>query len=134
MFDEMLDESGGEPRPAYAEFRRWIDQENSEHLKSKAEQAEKFFRRVGITFNVYGESDSDERLIPFDIIPRILSASEWRRLARGIEQRVRAINALLYDLYHRQEILRAGKLPQELVVRNSAFLPQMAGVVPPAGG
>ena len=133
MFDEMLDESGGEPRPAYAEFRRWIDQENSEHLKSKAEQAEKFFRRVGITFNVYGESDSDERLIPFDIIPRILSASEWRRLARGIEQRVRAINALLYDLYHRQEILRAGKLPQELVARNSAFLPQMAGVVPPAG-
>jgi uncharacterized circularly permuted ATP-grasp superfamily protein len=96
-------------------------------------EAEAIFRRTGITFNVYGDDAADERLIPFDVIPRVLSAREWRRLERGIEQRVRAINAFLYDIYHRQEILRAGRIPTELVSRNNAFLPAMIGVNPPGG-
>src|SRR3546814_20379492 len=75
-------------------------------IHRKAQQAEAFFRTIGITFNVYGADGGDERLIPFDVVPRIIAAGEWRRLARGIEQRVRALNAFLHDIYHRQEILR----------------------------
>jgi uncharacterized circularly permuted ATP-grasp superfamily protein len=82
---------------------------------------------------VYGQLEADERLIPFDIEPRIISARERARLEKGLEQRVRAINAFLYDIYHRQEILRAGRVPTELIAKNEAFLPQMVGVNPPGG-
>ncbi|MCX7644401.1 MAG: circularly permuted type 2 ATP-grasp protein [Rhodobacteraceae bacterium] len=131
FFDEMR--SGDAPRPPYAEYDRWFRAEDLSRLRRKSEEAETFFRRTGITFNVYGAAEADERLIPFDIVPRILSGREWSRLARGIEQRVRAINAFLHDIYHRQEILRAGRIPKELVAQNDAFLPQMIGVTPPGG-
>src|SRR3546814_3539370 len=84
-------------------------------------------------FRSYGEDEADERLIPFDVVPRIIAASEWRRRSRGIEQRVRALNAFLHDIYHRQEILRAGRVPVELISRNEAFLPMMMGMDPPGG-
>ena len=74
-----------------------------------------------------------KRLIPFDIIPRIISGSEWFRLSRGIEQRVRAINAFLYDIYHKQEIVKASRIPEEMISRNEAFLPHMIGMNPPGG-
>ena len=102
-------------------------------MRRKAGEAESAFRRTGITFNVYGEGDAEERLIPFDLVPRIITAAEWRKLSRGIEQRVRALNAFLHDVYHRQEIVRAGKLPERLLRENAAYLPQMAGFVPPGG-
>ena len=108
-----------------------MDAESPARLRKKATASEAFFRRTGITFNVYGREEAAERLIPFDIIPRIISAQEWGRLSRGIEQRVRAINAFLHDIYHRQEILRAGRIPTELIAQNDAFLPQMLGVSPP---
>jgi uncharacterized circularly permuted ATP-grasp superfamily protein len=132
FFDEM---SGGrdDPRPPYADYYRWFRSEHISRLRKKSDEAETFFRRTGITFNVYGAGEATERLIPFDIVPRILSGREWARLARGIEQRVRAINAFLRDIYHRQEILRAGRIPRELVAENAAFLPQMIGVTPPGG-
>ena len=95
--------------------------------------AERVFRKTGITFAVYGEEEAAERLIPFDIVPRIISGPEWRRLTQGIEQRVQALNAFLDDIYHRQEILRAGRVPKELIANNEAFLPEMIGVRPPAG-
>ncbi|MBW8672725.1 circularly permuted type 2 ATP-grasp protein, partial [Klebsiella pneumoniae] len=88
---------------------------------------------TGITFSVYNDNASAERLIPFDIVPRIISASEWRQLSAGIEQRVRALNAFMYDIYHRQEILKAGRIPAELIVQNEAFVPEMIGVEPPLG-
>ncbi len=97
------------------------------------EDAERVFRKTGITFAVYGEQEASERLIPFDIVPRIISGQEWRRLALGIEQRVQALNAFLDDIYHRQEILRAGRVPKQLIAANEAFLPEMIGVRPPAG-
>jgi hypothetical protein len=90
------------------------------------------FRRTGITFNVYGANEAEERLIPFDIVPAHHRRG-MARLTRGIEQRVRAINAFLHDIYHRQEIIRAGRLAEELVAKNSAFLPQMIGFTPPGG-
>jgi uncharacterized circularly permuted ATP-grasp superfamily protein len=102
-----------------------------ETLRQKAVEAEVLFRRSGITFAVYGDDAAAERLIPFDILPRVISADEWRKLELGIEQRVRALNAFLYDIYHRQDILKAGIVPEELVIQNSAFLPEMIGVDPP---
>ncbi|WOE76608.1 circularly permuted type 2 ATP-grasp protein [Alterisphingorhabdus coralli] len=120
-------------RAPYAAYQKWLDGEKADRLKRKTREAEAFFRKTGITFNVYGEEEADERLIPFDIVPRIITAREWRKLSRGIEQRVRAINAFLYDIYHRQEILRAGRVPVELIAQNEAFLPQMIGVNPPGG-
>ena len=120
-------------RPPYRAFDDWLRGENPSRLRRKQQEAEEVFRLTGITFNVYGRAEAAERLIPFDIIPRIISGREWSRLSRGIEQRVRAINAFLHDIYHRQEIVRAGRLPQEMIARNAAFLPQMIGVDPPGG-
>lgn len=131
-FDEMRGSDGGARAP-YADFAEWFAGEAPDHLRSKALEAEAFFRKTGITFNVYGAAEADERLIPFDIVPRIVSAREWRRLSKGIEQRVRAINAFLHDIYHRQEILRAGRIPVSLIAENEAFLPKMVGVDPPGG-
>ena len=131
-FDEMLNEDGS-PRAAYAAYHKWFAEQDSTHLKQKARDAEEFFRRTGITFAVYGEDEAEERLIPFDIIPRIVTSREWTKLSRGIEQRVRAINAFLQDIYHRQEIVRAGRLPVELLEKNDAFVSQMIGFTPPGG-
>tara|TARA_R110001606_G_scaffold169228_3_gene314143 strand:+ start:2827 stop:4236 length:1410 start_codon:yes stop_codon:yes gene_type:complete len=132
LFDEMLG-NGEDVRPPYQDYKNWLDREDVKRLHRKSADAEAFFRKTGITFNVYGQDEADERLIPFDVVPRILSAREWRKLSKGIEQRVRAINAFLYDIYHRQEILRAGRVPVELIANNAAFLPQMIGVNPPGG-
>ncbi|TDX22583.1 circularly permuted type 2 ATP-grasp protein [Rhodovulum visakhapatnamense] len=131
-FDEMW---GREQvlRPPYERFHEWFEGEDIARLRAKQREAEEVFRLTGITFNVYGRAEAEERLIPFDIIPRIISGREWQKLSRGIEQRVQAINAFLYDIYHRQEIVKAGRIPQEMVSRNDAFLPQMIGVKPPGG-
>ena len=131
-FDEMRPESAGLRGP-YAAYEEWLLQQDAARLTEKMHDAERVFRRSGITFAVYGQEEAAERLIPFDIVPRILSGSEWRRLTQGIEQRVQALNAFLDDIYHRQEILRAGRVPKELIARNEAFLPEMIGVRPPAG-
>jgi len=132
FFDEMTGGAGG-ARPPYSAYDAWFSGEDLTELRKKSLDAEAFFRRTGITFNVYGEAEADERLIPFDIVPRIISGREWARLTRGIEQRVRAINSFLYDIYHRQEILRAGRVPVDLIAKNEAFLPQMIGMKPPGG-
>lgn len=129
-FDEMVGD-GATTRDPYVEYRAWFEGEESRTLLRKADEAETLFRRTGITFNVYGDKDADERLIPFDIVPRIMAAAEWDHLARGIDQRVRALNAFLHDIYHHQEILRAGKVPVDLIAHNDAFLPEMIGVSPP---
>ncbi|HKX77991.1 MAG TPA: circularly permuted type 2 ATP-grasp protein [Novosphingobium sp.] len=131
-YDEMIDADGA-VRPAYAQFREWYDSQDAGWLRKQDLEAERFFRRIGITFNVYGDDAAEERLIPFDMVPRIITAREWRRLTRGIEQRVRALNAFLQDLYHRQEIIRSGRLPTRYLRDNSAFLTQMVGLMPPGG-
>ncbi|WP_292328814.1 circularly permuted type 2 ATP-grasp protein [Mesorhizobium sp.] len=131
-FDEMLPEVSGLRRP-YEAYDRWLKEQDPARLTQQMQDAERVFRKTGITFAVYGEQEASERLIPFDIVPRILSGHEWRRLTQGIEQRVQALNAFLDDIYHRQEILRAGRVPRDLVARNEAFLPEMIGVKPPAG-
>ncbi len=132
FFDEMRGD-GESARQPYAEYCAWLESVKTSELQKKSREAETFFRRTGITFNVYGDKDADERLIPFDLVPRIIDGKEWRLLVRGIEQRVKAINAFLHDIYHRQEILRAGRIPEHLIAQNEAFLPEMIGVTPPGG-
>ena len=131
-FDEMY-MADGTLRAAYRDYDEWRVSQQHDWLRQQSEEAERFFRRSGITFNVYDGSDGEERLIPFDIIPRIVSAGEWRKVERGITQRVRALNAFIHDIYHRQEIVRARRLPEQLVSQNAAFLPQMVGFEPPGG-
>jgi uncharacterized circularly permuted ATP-grasp superfamily protein len=131
-FDEML-RADGSVRAAYDGFCAWYNRQDSGLMRRKGHEAESFFRKTGITFNVYGDDAGEERLIPFDMIPRIITAGEWRKVGKGIEQRVRALNAFLHDIYHRQEIIRAGRIPQSLISKNAAFLPQMMGLIPPGG-
>ena len=129
-FDEMLNH-GGNVRQPYEFLKQWLDQQDPHKLLQKSDDAESVFRKTGITFAVYGDQEAGERLIPFDIIPRIISGQEWRRLSQGIEQRVMALNAFLDDIYHRQEIVRAGRIPKDLISKNEAFLPEMIGFRPP---
>ena len=133
-FDEMRGTAKSRRvRAPYEHIADWLDGQSPTDLQRKSAEAEALFRRTGITFAVYGTGEASERLIPFDIIPRIISAAEWRRLAQGIEQRVRALNAFMYDIYHRQEILRAGRIPTDLIIQNAAFVPEMIGAEPPRG-
>ena len=128
-FDEMHN-ADGSVRAPYAVLDQWLKDQPPQALGVMAADAEAIFRRLGITFAVYGSNEGTEKLIPFDVIPRIIAAGEWRRLSRGIEQRVRALNAFLHDIYHRQEILKAGRVPESLILNNSAFMPEMMGLEP----
>jgi uncharacterized circularly permuted ATP-grasp superfamily protein len=125
-FDEM-NGTGGVLTPAYRELARWLKETPAAELDYRRREAELLFRRIGITFAVYGETDAQERLIPFDVIPRILSAPEWKRVCAGLEQRVKALNMFIRDIYGAREILRAGILPEDIIFRNAAFRPEMNG-------
>ncbi|MBK5264855.1 MAG: circularly permuted type 2 ATP-grasp protein [Alphaproteobacteria bacterium] len=129
-FYEMLDRNGA-IRDCYAEVQSWVEQTGIAGLNRRLAEAEAIFRRIGITFAVYGEGGDPERLIPFDLLPRIFTALEWRSLDRGIKQRARALNAFLHDVYHRGEIVKAGVIPGDLVYKNSAYKPEMIGFSPP---
>ncbi len=134
-FDEMsLDDvirNFKDPRVSrshYQQFAQWLSQQGEQYLSARREEADLMFRRVGITFAVYGESAGTERTIPFDIVPRIFPASEWSRLEAGLRQRVMALNMFLHDVYHEQHILKAGVIPKEQVLNNAQFRPEMIGV------
>jgi uncharacterized circularly permuted ATP-grasp superfamily protein len=137
QFDEMysrLPSAGdsGEVREHYLTYARWLKAQDSQSMASRREEAEMIFRRVGITFAVYGEKDEDgagtERLIPFDLIPRVIAAQEWRSMEAGLVQRVTALNRFIHDVYHDQEILKAGVVPREQIENNAQFRPEMVGV------
>jgi uncharacterized circularly permuted ATP-grasp superfamily protein len=134
-FDEMNDGSG--VRSHYGAYRRWLDGQDATAMHARRAEAEMVFRRVGITFAVYGTKDEDgagtERLIPFDVIPRIIPRHEWQQLEAGLRQRVNALNRFIADVYHAQEILRAGVVPQEQVLKNAQFRAEMVGVDVPGG-
>ena len=134
FFDEMTDATAG-VRPHYASFKSWLDSQGDEAIAAKRTESELVFRRVGITFAVYGDLDENhagnggtERTIPFDIIPRIIPAADWRKLEAGLRQRVVALNRFIHDVYHDQEILKAGIVPSERILNNSQFRPEMRGV------
>src|SRR5689334_769212 len=126
-FDEMT-LAGGASRPGYDALKRWLAGTPIDLLSHRRAEAELLFRRIGITFAVYGETEAEERIIPFDIIPRILTRDEWTRLSRGLEQRVNALNLFLADVYGPARIVAANVVPADLVYRNPYFRPEMSGL------
>ena len=131
-FDEMWgDGETAAVRDAYADVASWLQDTPHEELMRRQDAAERIFRKLGITFAVYGEAAAEERIIPFDIVPRVISAAEWARLERGLRQRVGAINAFLADIYGQREILKAGILPDELILANPQFRLPMTRITPP---
>ena len=131
-YDEMHAPDGG-VRAHYATFADWLSRQPDEALRAKRAEADNLFHRVGITFAVYGEQEGAERLIPFDIVPRILSGAEWNRLEAGLVQRVRALNAFVHDVYHGQDILRAGLVSARQVFCNPQYRPEMQDMDVPGG-
>jgi len=131
-FDEMFDASGT-PRQHYADYARWLKAAGQDRVAQRQAEADLLFRRTGITFNVYGDTSGTERLIPFDLVPRIVPADEWQMLERGLRQRVAALNAFLHDIYHDADILRAGRLPADKVRRHPQYRAVMRGLHVPGG-
>ncbi|MGL4231630.1 MAG: circularly permuted type 2 ATP-grasp protein [Casimicrobium sp.] len=115
-------------RDHYKHYFQWLNSSPEQTLTQRRAQADLLFRRIGITFTVYGDESGTERLIPSDVIPRIITADEWDYLERGLSQRVRAINLFLADIYHDQKILKAGKIPAEQILGNAQFQQKMIGV------
>ena len=143
-FDEMVSRlplaggaglAGSEIRPHYGRYADWLARQSTDSMQARRAEAEVIFRRVGITFAVYGAKDEDgagtERLIPFDLIPRIIPSQEWVQMQQGLVQRVTALNRFIHDVYHGQDIVRAGIVPAEQILRNAQFRPEMVGVKVP---
>ncbi|MBA2548410.1 MAG: circularly permuted type 2 ATP-grasp protein [Burkholderiaceae bacterium] len=139
-FDEMYD--GHERvRAHYREYERWLAEQTPEAMQFKRQEADLVFRRVGVTFAVYGDKEAPgsngaegtERLIPFDVVPRIIPAKEWKHIEAGLKQRVRALNLFMHDAYHEQNIIRAGRIPADQILRNAQYRPEMQGVDVPQG-
>jgi uncharacterized circularly permuted ATP-grasp superfamily protein len=134
FFDEMTGAAAtgaygeSQVREAYGAVRRWLASMSQRQINNKRKEAETLFRRMGITFLVYGSGESAERLIPYDIIPRVLTGGEWAIIERGCLQRVRALNAFLWDIYHDQEIIAAGRIPRTDVFLNDRYRPEMIGI------
>ena len=130
-FDEMRS-ADGKVRPHFGPIAEWLAATPAKRVAEKRREADLLFHRVGITFAVYGEAhgadEGAERLIPFDTIPRIIPGAEWDELARGLKQRVDALNRFLHDIYHEQAILKAGLIPPDQVLKNSGFEKRMRGV------
>jgi len=140
MLQTRFDEMHATPeqvREHYVRYAHWLAQQTPEVMAVRREEAEVIFRRVGITFAVYGDKDENgagaERLIPFDLIPRIIPAHEWSRMEAGLVQRVTALNRFIHDVYHDQDIIRAGVVPADQILRNAQFRPEMMGVDMPHG-
>jgi uncharacterized circularly permuted ATP-grasp superfamily protein len=135
-FDEMR-ASAQSVREHYKGYDAWLAKQPGDVMLSRREEAEMIFRRVGITFAVYGAKDEDgsgtERLIPFDLIPRVIPAHEWVEMEKGLAQRVAALNRFIHDVYHGQEIIKAGIVPAEQIAKNAQFRPEMMGVDVPGG-
>ena len=131
-FDEMHADDGA-VRAHYAAFERWLQQTPDLQIAHKRREAEISFHRVGITFSVYGEESGTERLIPFDMVPRIVPAAEWKMLEAGLRQRVHALNLFLADVYGEQRILKDGRVPRDLVLENSEYRHEMRGFAVPGG-
>ena len=134
-FDEMyaqLPFIDSAVRPHYRNYLDWLKRQDPQTMRDRREEAEMIFRRVGITFAVYGDKDEDgagtERLIPFDLIPRIIPAHEWTSMQQGLVQRVNALNMFIHDVYHEQNILKAGLIPSEQILNNAQYRPEMLGV------
>jgi len=128
FFDEMYIDGASNVRDHYREFEAWLATQSPKTVARKRAEADLIFRRVGITFAVYGNEAGTERVIPFDIIPRMITAREWAHMEAGLVQRVRALNMFIHDIYHDQNIVKAGIIPPEQIFRNAQYRPEMQGI------
>ncbi|MEC4720308.1 circularly permuted type 2 ATP-grasp protein [Noviherbaspirillum sp. CPCC 100848] len=128
FFNEMYSDGSAQVREHYRELQAWLGEQTPDTVARKRGEADLIFRRVGITFAVYGNDAGTERLIPFDIIPRIIPAAEWTTLETGLVQRVKALNMFIHDIYHEQNIVKAGVIPAEQLFRNAQYRPEMQGI------
>ncbi|WCT73868.1 circularly permuted type 2 ATP-grasp protein [Sphingomonas naphthae] len=133
-FDEVWGtQEGRDGRPEFTELAGWINDTPHQELDRRQKAAEAAFRQLGITFAVYGEEEAAERIIPFDIVPRVFTAREWANLSEGLVQRVETLNAFLADVYGPQKILKDGIVPPELILGNPQFRGFLMGQKPPHG-
>ncbi len=132
FFDEMFNEDG-RPRAAARPLARNIESLPTGELASRQRAAERALLQMGITFNVYGERAGTEKIFPFDLVPRIVSATEWNHIERGLKQRIFALNLFINDLYHDQKIINDGVLPREILLSSKAYRGQCMGFNPPQG-
>ena len=133
MYNEMLNIRSQKVRNLYKNLDNWLSNQNINSLMRQSIKAEELFRKVGITFNVYGEDEAEERLIPFDLMPRIIDSKEWKLIEKGITQRLIALNMFLEDIYSKQKIVKENIIPSKLINDNAAFLPEMCDFKPPGG-
>ena len=133
MYNEMLNMRSQKVRNLYKNLDNWLSNQNINALMRQSIKAEELFRKVGITFNVYGEDEAEERLIPFDLMPRIIDSKEWSLIEKGITQRLIALNMFLEDIYSKQNIVKENIIPSKLINNNAAFLPEMCNFKPPGG-
>lgn len=130
FFDEIFGEQG-RPRASARTLVQNIEKLPEGELLNRQRAAERALLHMGITFNVYGERAGVEKIFPFDLVPRIVSAAEWNRIERGLKQRITALNLFIHDLYHGQKILKDGVIPADLVLSSKAFRKQCIGFNPP---
>ena len=133
MYNEMLNIRNQKVRNLYKNLDNWLSNQNINSLMRQSIKAEELFRKVGITFNVYGEDEAEERLIPFDLMSRIIDSKEWNLIEKGITQRLIALNMFLEDIYSKQKIVKENIIPSKLINDNAAFLPEMCDFKPPGG-
>ncbi|HSY22910.1 MAG TPA: circularly permuted type 2 ATP-grasp protein [Polyangiaceae bacterium] len=132
FFDEMFD-SEGRPRPGCELIARTLSTLPEADLLRRQRAAERSLLHMGITFNVYGHEQGTEKILPFDLVPRVIPAKEWSRLSRGLAQRTRALNLFIDDIYHAKRILTDGVVPRDIVLSATSYLPGCEGLDPPGG-
>ncbi len=132
FFDEMFGENG-RPRAAARPLARNIESLPKGELNNRQSAADRALVQAGITFNVYGESAGVEKTLPFDLVPRIVTATEWERIEKGLKQRIRALNLFIDDLYHERKIIKDGVVPADIISSSKGFREQCVGLNPPRG-
>ncbi|NTV47179.1 MAG: circularly permuted type 2 ATP-grasp protein, partial [Chlorobiales bacterium] len=132
FFDEIISETGA-PRTHYDKLIERFSQFSVDDIKARRQIVNIFFRNQGITFTVYGADEGIERIFPFDLVPRVVPANEWKTIETGLTQRITALNEFLYDIYHTQKILKDKIIPAELVLGSKHFRREFVGVNPPLG-
>ena len=132
FYDELVDEQG-RPRPGAELLLKRIEELPDGELRQRQQMAERSLLRMGITFAVYGDDQGVEKIFPFDILPRIVAAEEWQRLENGLKQRIRALNLFINDVYHQQEIIKDGIVPETILKSAKSYRQECAGLNPPRG-
>ncbi|EIE00606.1 circularly permuted type 2 ATP-grasp protein [Leptospira licerasiae] len=132
FYDEMFSEEGA-IRQSYHILKSRIEGMDDKELLKRKASAEKALLSLGITFNVYGDEEEEERIMPFDIIPRIVTSFEWKKMEEGLKQRIRALNLFIQDVYGDEKIIKDGVIPAEIVYSSSGYLKECIGIKPPKG-